>query len=144
MASSTLLATLLIAVATIQITLATYYSTCDPPRHPDYGGYSPYNNKYYVGSKIKFYCKPGYRQYGPSSSTCKEYNKRVYWTHQPPVCKRKCQNNFTPKIIYVRYANIHSNSYPSMQKFGSSSVWRGEGEWIYPWIISLLRVQKRI
>ena len=91
MASSSLLAILLIAVATIQVALATYYSTCDPPTQPEYGGYTPYRTRYYVGSKIEFFCNSGYRRYGPSWSVCREHKKRVFWSHPPPVCKRKYQ-----------------------------------------------------
>lgn len=92
MASSTLLAILLVAVATVQVALATnYYFTCDPPSPLEYGRISPpYRPKYYAGSKIKYSCNSGYRRHGPSWSVCRVQNKRAYWFPAPPVCKRKC------------------------------------------------------
>ena len=84
-----LLSALLLAIATIQVALATYYiPPCDPPHRPDYGGYTPYKNKYPVGSRIKFFCNDGYRRHGPSWSVC-NYKKKSYWAYPPPDCKRK-------------------------------------------------------
>lgn len=87
--ASSLLTTLLIAIATAQVALAIYYPTCGAPHRPDNGGYNPINDKYTVGSKINFFCKTGYRLHGSSSTICKHKLKKSYWSHESPVCKRK-------------------------------------------------------
>ena len=105
--ASSLLTVLLIAVATVQVAFASYYSTCDPPSHPDNGGYSPYRSKYSIRSRINFYCNKGYSRFGSSSSVCTYYNNKAYWTNRPPVCKRKYQyyyDNHTPRFMPI-FAN---------------------------------------
>jgi hypothetical protein len=103
MASSSLQVILLIAVATVQVALATnYYFICDPPSPLEYGRISPsYKPKYYAGSKIKYSCNAGYRRYGPSLSVCRVYNKQAYWYPPPPVCKRKCDDKFLSPVSYM-------------------------------------------
>jgi hypothetical protein len=88
--ASSLLTTLLIAIATTQVALAIYYPKCGPPHRPDNGGYNPINDKYAVGDKINFFCKTGYKLYGASSTICKDkFLKKPYWSHESPVCRRK-------------------------------------------------------
>jgi len=83
-----LLALAVIVVATTQVAFAIYPSKlCVPPHRIDYGGYTPYRPQYSVGSKIQFHCDKGYKLHGPSWTVCK-WDKRSYWAHPPPVCKR--------------------------------------------------------
>ena len=87
--AKSLLALAVIVVATTQVAFATYYSkACDPPHRIDYGGYTPYSSQYSVGSKIKFHCDKGYKLYGASWTVCK-WDKRAYWAHPLPICKRR-------------------------------------------------------
>ena len=96
MASSRLMMKVLFMLFSIQaVAFATRYQSygsCDPPRHPDNGGYygSTYRRlKYPIGSKIRFFCKNGYELEGASWTICKYFNRRVHWLHSPPVCRRK-------------------------------------------------------
>lgn len=87
--ASSLLTALLIALATAQVALAQYKPKCDPPRHPDNGGYNPVNDKYAVDSRINFYCAPGYRLRGASWTTCKHdiFERKSKWAQKSPVCR---------------------------------------------------------
>ncbi len=87
--ANSLLALAVIVVATTQVAFATYHSKgCDPPHRIDYGGYTPYKPQYSIGSKIKFHCDKGYKIYGASWTVCK-WDKRSYWAHPLPICKRR-------------------------------------------------------
>ena len=89
----------LFSIQAVHVALAIRYQfnqywsvTCDPPRRPDNGVYygSAYgSSKYPIGSRIRFSCNNGYRLEGASWTVCKHFNKRAYWLHPSPVCKRK-------------------------------------------------------
>ena len=91
--ASSLLTALLIAIATTQVALAISYPSCDPPHRPDNGGYTPYSDKYLIGTKIKFFCNKGYKLHGTSWTICKHI-KKSFWLHKSPVCKRKLQDQY--------------------------------------------------
>ena len=84
------LATVVLALATLQVAFATIHY-CNRPYSPSYGSYWPYKSKYPVGDTVYFSCKGGYGAYGSSSAKClyNWWNKKAYWSHKPPVCKCK-------------------------------------------------------
>ena len=86
------------------------YVTCDPPRRPDNGAYygSAYGSfKYPVGSRIRFSCNNGYKLEGASWTVCKHFNKRAYWLHPSPVCKRK----FIKELYQTSLSKITGSQY---------------------------------
>ena len=86
------LATLVVALATLQVAFSsTYYGYCNRPYRSSYVSYWPYKIKYPVGDTVYFHCKSGYSAYGSSSAKCvyNSWYKRAYWSHKPPICKRK-------------------------------------------------------
>ena len=92
MANSFWIVLVIAAVATAQVALADY-PMCDPPRRPDYGGYSPHMANYTVGSRITFHCDKGYKLHGASWTECK-WDKASYWVNPPPVCTCKLRDFF--------------------------------------------------
>lgn len=100
--TKSLLAFLLIAIATLQVAFAaTNY--CDPPNGPRYGSYQPRKNKYPIGDTVYFRCDHGYDLFGASSAKClysRRY-KKGYWSHKPPVCKRKLIRIYLEARKYV-------------------------------------------
>ena len=77
---------LVIAVATTELEVALAVNkTCAPPRHPGYGGYSPYKTNYSIGSRINFHCDKGYTLRGVSWTECK-LDKMPYWIDPSPIC----------------------------------------------------------
>ena len=89
-----LLAYLLIAIATLQVAFATVYY-CDPPKGISYGSYKPVQSKYRLGDRVYFKCDDDYGLYGSSWAKCiysKTY-KRAIWSHKPPVCRRKLSHS---------------------------------------------------
>ena len=84
------LAFLVIALATLQVAFAASYY-CNRPKCPRYGRCDPYKSKYPVGDTVDFICYDGYSAYGSSDAKClySKWYRRAYWSHKPPVCKRK-------------------------------------------------------
>lgn len=141
MANYLLALALIVVVATTQVAFATYPSKlCDPPRRIDYGGYSPYRPQYSVGSKIQFHCDKGYELYGSSWTVCK-WDKRSYWAHPPPICKRR----FTTTIkCFIRdYCNpLHIcwsfRNWLSISE--GSTIRQSQNRWTWPFICCLLQL----
>lgn len=43
-----------------------------------------------VGSKVRYYCKPGYRMIGHNNATCRRHQNGMYqWDSPVPVCQGK-------------------------------------------------------
>ena len=86
----------LLTVVTIATCIAlgepsAVYFGCSAPHSPQYGGYSPKQYFYSIGSTIKFHCDDGYQVHGASWTVC-IYNIKAgkgSWIHKPPLCKRK-------------------------------------------------------
>lgn len=91
-------------------TSALHYSYgCSEPQAPLYGGYSPKQYFYYVGSTISFHCDDGYEMDGASWTVC-IYDAKVgkgAWIHSPPICTRKF-NTYNMAIPVLHNTYIYS------------------------------------
>lgn len=61
-----------------------------------------------VGSKVHYYCKPGYRMIGHSNATCRRNSDGMYqWESLAPLCQGK-ERGFHPQTSMHHFYFNHS------------------------------------
>ena len=136
---------LLAAIAAVALSQDEYkdpHRKCYPPKRPEHGGYDTDYKDYSVGHKLTYYCDDGYDLYGSKYSTCgySDYDKKGYWSKEPPYCKRNANHTggakFTQFLFFSQKEAVSEAEGPTLRF--------RETVWNIPWGRGLVLLRQRI